>query len=512
MNPTSLRSNAQALLKTPPLFFCLAVGESDKTLCASSAIEADIDLQLNNFPYNRTKVVYYNDTISGTAKYTNTADIPVTIKKITLSARSKKDKKQQIDFNPNRQNVTIQPGETVTVTAASNFFESPDMNGIWEVFSSVILEDGQRFDDKDTVVINLSAACTALRAIPITSADTTSLKTFCTENPNDELCKSQQYCELSGNDNCDLGSPRQDYLDNRLQCDENVMLPETEQALLESFCDAFPNADTCKEFCERTFDSPICPDPFTVDDNIETAYVTNQIQSVAGAKTMQSSVSDAQVLAEFDCTVRGVIDGKQNQCCRHHVKNLNSNECCRYDGPNLPNGQCPRAPGTNTPPPAGGPPPPPANGCPSGTANKLGQCCKYNGPLRSTGQCPTAPGGGPAPSAPKSGGCASGTRNSIGQCCKYSGKLRSTGQCPTRAGGGGPAPKRPRVDTGGGKPPQRACAAGKVRNARGLCVSVDGSSPKTGPGYGKPDPCTPPPGKIFNPCADLDPRQIDDLR
>jgi hypothetical protein len=472
--PQTLRSSAQSILESPPLFYCLAVGESNKDLCASSTLEANTTLQLNGFEFSRDKIVYYNDTLTGEATYTNTGDVPVTIKKIALVAESKNTDKR-VEFNPNRQNVIVQPGKTVTVSASSRMFTSPDPSGTWEVFSSVTMNDGKRFDNPKKTIINVSSSCTALRALPLNDEEIGNLKVLCTRTPESKLCTSRQYCELIGGERCKQNAPAQEHQDKQLQCDGNVIIPKEEQEFLEEYCEEYSDSSTCTDYCARTIDSAICEDGFTIDENADSLVSTTNRSRVAGVSTIAA-------IGNTNCR-----PGQQT--------NKNTGECCKYQGPNLPNGQCPRAPGAAAPAPAA---PAPGGGggacknavgrCNSGCMNTSGQCCKNNGPLRSTGQCPTS-GGGSAPAAPAHGGggnsgggggtatCASGTRNSVGQCCRYSGALTAGGRCPRAAGGGGSAPA-PRVERTPGGEVRRTCAAGKVvRNGR--CVSVDGSTPNT---------------------------------
>lgn len=401
--PQTIRSSAQTILASPPIFFCLATGESNKDLCASSSLKAETALQLNGHEFNRNKIVYYNDTLTGSATYTNTGDVPVTIKKVTLVAETKRSG-NRLEFNPNRQNVTVQPGKTVTVSETSRMFASPNTGGTWNIFSSVSMANGQNYDNSDKTIINVSTACTGLRAVPLTDTDLGNLKSLCSKTPTSKLCTSRQYCELTGGDDCKQPAPKQEHLDKQLQCDEHIILPKEEQDMLEELCKEYPGTDTCKDFCARAIDSAICPDGFTIDENAEEdpASAKSSVKAVAGAKTM--------ALMNTNCR-----PGQQT--------NKNTGECCKYQGPNLPSGQCPRAPGAAAPAPGGGGATAPAAGCKSGTKNSIGQCCKYSGPLRSTGQCPTAPGGGaPAPRIiqVKDGPartCAAGSvRNASGVC------------------------------------------------------------------------------------------------
>lgn len=444
-----IRSSAQALLSTPPMFFCIATGESNKELCASSSLEAETSLSINGYELNRDKIVYYNDTISGQAVYTNTGDVPVTIKKIALAAKSEKTKKR-VEFNPSRQNVTVQPGKTVTVSGTSRMFTSPDTSGVWEVFSTVTLESGQQFDNRKKEIINVSSACTGLRAIPLSDSDLASLKAYCSQNTQSKLCSSRQYCELTGGENCKQNAPSQEHLDKHLQCDENVILPQEEQEFLEEFCAENPDAETCSEYCARTIDSKICPDGYVIDENAEvTTATTNPSKAVAGATTLAA-------IGNTNCR-----PGQQT--------NKNTGECCKYQGPNLPSGQCPRAPSSAT--------------APSGDrCAAVGGTCKSRSTCSGGVQVGLCPGGinNICCTAPRSAPvatpqCASGTRNHIGQCCRFSGALTATGKCP-RVQGGSVGPAR-RIETANG-PIRRMCATGKVYT-NGRCQSVDGSTPNT---------------------------------
>jgi hypothetical protein len=427
MFPQSIQSSAQSILQVPPIFFCLATGESNKDLCASSSLKAETALQLNGFELNRNKTVYYNDTLTGSATYTNTGDIPVTIRKVSFVAETKRAG-NRLEFNPSRQNVIVPPGKTITVRDTARMFESPNTGGIWNVFSSVTMANGQKYDNSDKTIINVSTACTGLRAIPLTDSDLNNLKNLCTKTPTSKLCTSRQYCELTGGNDCKQPALKQEHLDKLLQCDENIIMPKEEQDMLEELCKEYPGTDTCKDFCARAIDSAICPDGFTIDENVEepaSAQTTNR--SVAGAKTM--------ALMNTNCR-----PGQQT--------NKNTGECCKYQGPNLPSGQCPRAPGGAAPAPGSMVAPAPRGGEPVQTS------------------------------------CSSGTRNRIGQCCRYSGPLRSTGQCPTAAGGGSPAARIVPV----GNRPARACAAGTVRNSAGRCVRSGGGNATKPPATARPGP------------------------
>lgn len=448
-----LRSSAQTILSTPPMFFCIATGESNKELCASSSLDSKTTFQLNGYPLERTKIVYYNDTLTGEASYTNTGDKAVTIKKIALVAEAENGK-SRLEFNPNKQNIVVQPGKTVSIPTAARMFESPNPSGTWEVFSSVTMESGQRFDNPRKTIINVSAACTGLRAIPLVESDLTILQAYCAQNSQSKLCTSRQYCELTGGEKCEQKAPNQPHLDKHLQCDENIIIPEEEQGFLEEFCEANPNAATCKEFCERTIDSSLCPDGFTIDENVEVQAAASRSQAVAGISTVAA-------IGNTNCR-----PGQQT--------NKNTGECCKYQGPNLPSGQCPRAPGAPSAP--GSPTAPSVSKC-----GAAGGTCKSRNTCSGrvlVGLCPggidniccTAPG---QPEAMQK--CASGTRNHIGQCCRYNGALSPTGKCP-RTPGGTVEPAR-RIETSSG-PVRRSCATGRVfRNGR--CQRVDGSTPNT---------------------------------
>jgi hypothetical protein len=504
--PQTIRSSAQTVFNSPPVFFCLAMGESNKELCASSTLATETSLQLNDFSFNKDKIVYYNDTLSGEASYKNTGDAPITIKKIALVAESPKSNKR-LEFNPSRQNVILKPGQTVTVSSASLMFGAPDPGGVWEVFSSVTLANGQTMDNPKKTIINLSPACTGLRAIPLSADDTSKLKDHCAKNAQSKLCTSRQYCELTGGEDCKQKAPKQPFLEHRLQCDDAIIIPEEEQGFLEEFCEANPEAQTCIEFCGRVLESEICKGPDEQDPNIETPPAT----ATQSAQRATKAVAGAKILAL----------GNTN-CRKGQQTNKNTGECCKYQGPNLPSGQCPRSAGGSS-----------GGGSTAGKCAAAGGTCKNISSCGGTvkrGLCPGGVsniccvgggkggggggGGGGGASAPKA------TCAGAGGSCKnvYScGGTVKRGLCPGGASniccvGGGSGGTRTN--------PSRACATGTVM-VGGRCKRVDGSTPNVGPGYGRPIPprryvpgCPIPmyPGDLFNPCATLDPRQIDDLR
>jgi hypothetical protein len=483
--PQTIRSSAQTVFSSPPVFFCLAMGESNKELCASSTLQAETTLQLNNYSFNDDKIVYYNDTLSGEASYTNTGDGPVTIKKIALVAESKKGNKR-VEFNPNRQNVTVQPGKTVTVTTASRMFESPDPSGVWEVFSSVTLANGQTYDNPKKTIINVSAACTGLRAIPLDSADTIALKEHCATYATSKLCTSRQYCELTGGENCKQNAPRQPHLDKQLQCDDAIIIPEEEQGFLEEFCEANPDTATCKEFCGRVLDSEICSDG--PDENVEPLPAT----ATPSAQRATKAVAGAKILAL----------GNTN-CRKGQQTNKNTGECCLRQGPNLPSGQCPRAPGGA--PAKGG-------GSTAGKCAAAGGSCKDISSCGGTvkrGLCPggvnniCCVGGGKGGGGGGGGSAPRATCAGAGGSCKnvYScGGTVKRGLCPGGASniccvGGGKGPST--------SAPVRACATGAVRLSNGRCFR-DGSTPNVGPGYGKTAPKPAGPSQRETDCRNLE--------
>ncbi len=357
----------EAASQLPPIFYCLTLGSSDQNNCASSYFSSDLTLSMHGFPMNEKKGVYYGDTLSGSATYTNTSDQPLSIKTIGLAAFSKNGNKR-INFTSQNVNTVVQPGKSITIPQSSHKFNGPeDPNGVWEVFSTITKADGTTNDDSKKFMINVNATCTALRARPLTDADKNNIKALCDKNPNNKICKSRQYCEIiEGKDNCTQPAPNREIQGNR--CDEWVILFEGEQELLEELCKAYPGTDTCQTFCDRTIGSELCVE-----------------QTEAPIATLLQS---PEQIAQNKLTQNSSVAGIKTNILAGTVKNKNTGEVCKDQSSTLANGCCRPAcssggkktttPGKTTP---GGQPAPGGEAtagskCRSKLANNIGQCCK----------------------------------------------------------------------------------------------------------------------------------------
>jgi hypothetical protein len=264
---------AQEMFTDPPLFGCLQVGEGNASTCASKLGRAISQaLTLHGKPVEK-KTVYYGDTVTGSLEFINVGDLPINISYIGLVGQSQQEKNYFVDFLPATQQTAIAPGQSVKMNDAKYKFNSPDPNGEWFVTSDVEDSAGnkaQSEDKKTTFTVN--ATCTALRAKELTDKDKSNLEALCSKNPKSKLCSSRQYCEIFKGENCTASNVSEET--PKWQCDEYVYLPKPEQDLLEELCKVYPDTDACKNFCDRSIGSSLCPDKYLFVDTISGKAVT----------------------------------------------------------------------------------------------------------------------------------------------------------------------------------------------------------------------------------------------
>lgn len=262
--PQRLVQFAQETFTEPPLFGCLQVGEGSKSTCASKlGITTAFTLNLHDRPIEQQTTVYYGDRLNGSVKFTNVGDLPIMLNNIGLGAQTP-DKKTSRDFRPLKGQTTLQPKQEVTLPNASYLFKSPDPNKEWTVGTKIKTSGGEipTADSKKKITVN--ATCTALRIKELTTKDKTNIRNFCGRNPKSKLCTSKQYCEIFKGTGCN--QPNLYRETPGWQCDQNVYPPAPEQDILEELCRAHPDTDACKDFCERTVGTSLCPKKYIVID------------------------------------------------------------------------------------------------------------------------------------------------------------------------------------------------------------------------------------------------------
>lgn len=192
----SVRQFAQQTLNAPPTFFCIALGQSDSNNCGTLSFKPQVttEIKINGKPISDpTKVqkVYYKDIVTGNTSYTNTGDLPIQIKSMGLVATHKK-RNYRVHFTPKKENITLQPGQTVTLASASHEFNAPDPGGITAIQSTLTNAGGQTLDSEDQVVLlNVDTTCRALAATgTLTEKDLEALRTACKNKPEGPACKA----------------------------------------------------------------------------------------------------------------------------------------------------------------------------------------------------------------------------------------------------------------------------------------------------------------------------------
>lgn len=262
--PQNITQFAQETFSEPPIFGCLQVGEGNKATCASKlGITTELLLTLHDRPIEKQTTVYYGDRLKGSVKFTNVGDLPIMLNNFGLGAQTP-DKRVSRNFQPQKGRTSLAPRQDITLPNASYKFKSPDPNKEWTVSSKVTTSGGEipTTDSKQKITVN--ATCTALRIKELTNKDKQNLKTLCGKDSKSKLCSSKQYCEIFKGSGC--SQPNLYKETPGWQCDPNVYLPGPEQDLLEELCKVYPDSDACKNFCERSAGSPLCPKKYIVLD------------------------------------------------------------------------------------------------------------------------------------------------------------------------------------------------------------------------------------------------------
>lgn len=197
-NPQALKQFAQTTYTVPPMFGCLTMGESNKNNCASMVATSEHKLTLRG-KILKEGTIYYGDILVATVTYKNAGDKPMKIRSIGMAARTNNGK-YRIDFDKKHPPTTIQPGQSITLTATSHKFNNPDPGGKWEAFTTLTDDHGQRVDDGNQITrFRLDTTCTALRRQELTANELTSLTNSC-RGKTTGLCN--QVCVVSGGENC----------------------------------------------------------------------------------------------------------------------------------------------------------------------------------------------------------------------------------------------------------------------------------------------------------------------
>lgn len=258
----NLQQFAALTYNTPPLFGCLQVGEGSSDQCGSKlGVSTESSLTLHGRPLV-DQTVYYGDRIYGSVTYKNVGDLPIELGSISMAATSKENKEAResivLSLNPPTEKTSLKSGESITAASSSYLFQSPDPSGPYTVNPLIKTPQGQLLPtDNLKRTIGVSSACTALRAKELSPQDKQTIVSYCDKNPKSKLCSSKQYCEIFKGGNCPQANVSQE-LEGQ-QCDVNVVLYEKEQELLEDLCKTHPNTDVCKDFCDRSLGSKICP-------------------------------------------------------------------------------------------------------------------------------------------------------------------------------------------------------------------------------------------------------------
>jgi hypothetical protein len=170
----------------PPMYGCLQMGAGTSKSCASKLLNTNLHVALKGITATVRKV-YYNQTLFATLTISNPGDEPLNIKKLGVSGRPV-NSKYKVDFQPSKDNFTINPGETTTLKDARHTFNNPDPGGPWEIVSQMIDDNGQAVTDVQKVDLSVDTTCKALLRVPFTDQQIADMTKTCAANKSAAGC------------------------------------------------------------------------------------------------------------------------------------------------------------------------------------------------------------------------------------------------------------------------------------------------------------------------------------
>jgi hypothetical protein len=182
----------------PPLYGCLQVGEGTNKSCSSKLLDINLKVTLDG-ENAEGKTVFYNQALNAVLTATNVADLPVKIKALTVIGKAL-NAKYTVDFTPAKQNFTVNPKQSVTLSGATHTFNNPDPGGPWEITSTIVTDDGQKVTDVQAVNVNVNTSCLALLRTKFTPQQLATLKTTCKTSTSAPECG--EYCQLVAKGTC----------------------------------------------------------------------------------------------------------------------------------------------------------------------------------------------------------------------------------------------------------------------------------------------------------------------
>jgi hypothetical protein len=186
----------------PPMYGCLQMGAGTSKSCASKLLNAQLKVAIKGIKTTVRKV-YYNQTLLATLTISNPGDQPITIKRLGVSGQPMKVAKYAVDFQPSKNNFTLNPGQSMTLKDTAHTFNNPDPGGPWEIVSEMIMDNGVSVKDVAKVDLTVDTTCKALLRIPFTDQEIADMSKKCAANKNDTGCSD--FCQIFV-DKCDASA------------------------------------------------------------------------------------------------------------------------------------------------------------------------------------------------------------------------------------------------------------------------------------------------------------------
>jgi hypothetical protein len=190
-------SSAQLGYKEPPLYGCLQVGEGTNKGCASKLLKADLKVTLRG-ENAEGRTVFYNESLTAVLTVTNVGDLPIILKTLAVTGHPL-NAKYKVDFQPQKQNITINPKQQVVLTDAVHKFNSPDPGGQWKITGTAVDQNGQTVTDVASVNVNVDTTCLALLRVQFTPAQVAQYTKTCKADKTaagcNEFCIIYRTCQ-----------------------------------------------------------------------------------------------------------------------------------------------------------------------------------------------------------------------------------------------------------------------------------------------------------------------------
>ncbi len=170
----------------PPMYGCLQMGAGTSKSCASKLLNGQLHVAIKGITAEIHKV-FYNQTLLATLSISNPGDEPLVIKRLGVSGHPLHGK-YSVGFQPAMQNLTLNPGQSVTLKDAQHTFNNPDPGGPWEIVSEMVMDNGQIVSDVTKVDLEVDTTCKALLRVPFTDQEIATMTQKCNANKNDVGC------------------------------------------------------------------------------------------------------------------------------------------------------------------------------------------------------------------------------------------------------------------------------------------------------------------------------------